>query len=131
MSTLNYWEGRLREGQIFWAIEAFQPMFDYRRSDTDDKWPKEVASKALLKDYTLWAENQGIQPDEERIFYTVLSPYIYLEGRSQKRRRNHRITMQQSYKGTFVDVRKSRYFVVLYPLARHREAFRLRTGIET
>lgn len=128
MSFNLYWYERLQEKSAFADFSIMEKGFDYIGDDNGNmRWPKEIARKAMYRDYTLWAEKRGVKADSERQFYVGIAPYIYLKD---KKEINHRIWQSQHVRGTYVKTRVSRYFACLSSWESHCMAYLERTGVD-
>lgn len=128
MTTMAYWQERLNEKRAFWDWRALQVQFDYYPDPNGDNayWPKSIARKTMYMDYTAWCTHRELVPDNDRVFFTTLAPYLYL---GPKRETNHRVWEERATRAGYVKVRVSRYFAELSPVRKHMEVFTQRAGI--
>lgn len=140
MVATAWWAMRLRSGRPLYAMERDVTY----KAPMEVWWPKAVLRSALYEDYCRWFEDEYLdnfraaglyrdnpnllpKPQSTLAFYSGLVPFLYLMGK-RKDTKVYWVRSQETYEGAYVTIRRRHYFIRLYSLKKHVEAYELHTG---
>lgn len=146
MSVIVYWQERLRAGRPFFSNKVWEEPNNTRGKPADGAtWPRAVARSALFDDYTIWHQDEYLQPYreaeyyaanpdrmpqpvDELAFYATIAPWLYIVDKNRQVR-TYLVPVQVFYEDRWVETKKNRYFIRLCAREAHEAAFEIATAL--